>query len=61
MKKSVRLTAAALAAITAISCTSVASFADDTAADYVSNTSYENMLAGGWSVNGSYVAMSKNP
>ncbi len=61
MKKTIRLTAAALAAITAISCTSVASFADDTAADYIGNTSYENMLVGGWSVNDSYVAMSKNP
>lgn len=61
MKKSFRLTAAAIAAITAISCTSISSFAADTAADFAVNTAYENMLDGGWSVNGSYVSMSKNP
>ena len=60
MKKSIRLTAAAIAAITAISCTSIASFADDTAEDFVTATGYEDVLDGGWMVNGSYLAMSKN-
>ncbi|HBI51439.1 MAG TPA: hypothetical protein DDX72_01505 [Ruminococcaceae bacterium] len=58
MKKALKLTAAALAAISALSCTVFAVSAEDADASFVQE---DIPLSGGWTVNDSYVAMSKNP
>ena len=58
MKKALKLTAAALAAISALSCTAFAVSAEDADTSFVQE---DIPLSGGWTVNDSYVAMSKNP
>ncbi|MGN1339630.1 MAG: hypothetical protein ACI4WS_05015 [Oscillospiraceae bacterium] len=61
MKKTIRLTSAAMAAIIAMSCVSFAAFANDRSENIDSDAGYVEVLSGGWEVSGGYTAMSKNP
>ncbi|MBP3856005.1 MAG: hypothetical protein IK990_10400 [Ruminiclostridium sp.] len=69
MKNTVKTTTAVLAAIMAMSCTAVPAFAESTSeipSDYTAYTDTDMMDGGsfndgGWEINGSYIAMSKNP
>lgn len=61
MKKTIRLTSAAMAAIIAMSCVSFGAFAEDAAENINVDAGYVEVLSGGWEVNGGYTAMSKNP
>ena len=61
MRKTIRLTSAAMAAIIAMSCVSVAAFADDRSENIDRDSNYAEVLSGGWEVNGGYTSMSKNP
>ena len=58
MRKALKFTAAALAVISALSCTAVSVSAED--AD-TTLTEVSTPMTGGWAVNDSYAAMSKNP
>ena len=58
MKKSIRFTSAAMAALIAMSCAAFPAFADDTAPAV--DSGYTNEIAGGWEVNSGSTAMSKN-
>lgn len=60
MKKSIRFTSAAMAALIAMSCASFSAFADDTSANAADDSGYTEILAGGWEVNTGSTAMSKN-
>lgn len=59
MKKSIRFTSAAMAALIAMSCATFSAFADDTSAS-AEDYGYTEFLAGGWEVNTGSTAMSKN-
>ena len=59
MKKSIRFTSAAMAALIAMSCASFSAFADDTSVP-TDDSGYTEMLAGGWEVNTGSTSMSKN-
>ena len=62
MKKSVKLTAAVLAAIAAMSCTTFASFADRTTDTVIEDTFSDMPVAGGWSVNeGKNISLNASP
>ena len=61
MKKTIRFTSAAMAAIIAMSCASFAAFAEENAEYIEIGTDYVEMALGGWQANGGYTAMSKNP
>lgn len=59
MKKTIRLTSTAMAAIIAMSCVSLGAFADTSEPINIS-AGYE-VAVGGWEANGGYVTMSNNP
>ena len=62
MKKTLRTTAAVLAAIAAMSCTTFASFADITPDTVIGSTFADEPIAGGWSVNdGKNLSLSAAP
>lgn len=63
MKNTVKITAAAMAVIMAMSCTAIPAFADTTAETLSAEEAYTDMpISGGWSVNeSSNVSLSKNP
>lgn len=60
MKKTIRLTSAAMAAIIAVSCASIPVFAEEPVL-ISSGTAYAEEVSGGWEVNSGSTAMSKNP
>lgn len=59
MKKSIRFTSAAMAALIAMSCATFTTFADDSI-EPADDSGYTEFLAGGWEVNTGSTAMSKN-
>lgn len=59
MKKSIRFTSAAMAALIAMSCASFSAFAEDTSAP-AEDSGYTEAIEGGWEVNTGSTAMSKN-
>lgn len=59
MKKSIRFTSAAMAALIAMSCATFSAFADDSI-ELADDSGYTEFLAGGWEVNTGSTAMSKN-
>ncbi len=59
MKKSIRFTSAAMAALIAMSCATFSAFADDSI-ELADDSGYTDFLAGGWEVNTGSTAMSKN-
>lgn len=59
MKKSIRFTSAAMAALIAMSCATFSAFADDSIV-LADDSGYTEFLAGGWEVNTGSTAMSKN-
>lgn len=59
MKKSIRFTSAAMAALIAMSCAAFSAFADDSI-ELADDSGYTEFLAGGWEVNTGSTAMSKN-
>lgn len=61
MRKTVRLTAAAMAAIIAASCVSFGAFAENSADIIESEPSIADEILGGWEVSGNSSSMSKNP
>lgn len=61
MKKTIRLTSAAMAAIIAMSCVTFAAFADGAAENADISAGYEETITGGWEVSGGYTSMAKNP
>ena len=60
MKKSIRFTSAAMAALIAMSCASFSAFADDTTEPVVEDPGYTEFLAGGWEVNTGSTSISRN-
>lgn len=58
MKKSIRFTSAAMAAIIAMSCASFSAFAED--AEIIEGSGYVESIEGGWEVNSGSTAMTKN-
>lgn len=60
MKKTIRLTSAAMAAIIAISCVTFGAFADDTSEYLDIDAGYADVITGGWEVNSGSTSMSKN-
>ncbi|MGN1423228.1 MAG: DUF4367 domain-containing protein [Oscillospiraceae bacterium] len=61
MKKTIRSTAAAMAAIIAMSCVSFAALADDSYESIDGGAGYVETLSGGWQISGGSNAMNKNP
>ncbi len=59
MKKSIRFTSAAMAALIAMSCTAFSAFADDSIV-LADDSGYTEFLAGGWEVNTGSTSISKN-
>lgn len=59
MKKSIRFTSAAMAALIAMSCATFSAFADDTSVP-TDDSGYTEFLAGGWEVNTGSTSISKN-
>lgn len=59
MKKTIRLTSAAMAILIAMSCAAVPAFADDSE-DILEGASYSEPLSGGWEVNSGSTSISKN-
>ena len=59
MKKSIRFTSAAMAALIAMSCTAFSAFADDSI-ELADDSGYTEFLAGGWEVNTGSTSISKN-
>lgn len=59
MKKTIRFTSAAMAALIAMSCAAFSAFADDSI-ELADDSGYTDFLAGGWEVNTGSTAMSKN-
>lgn len=59
MKKSIRFTSAAMAALIAMSCTAFSAFADDST-ELADDSGYTEFLAGGWEVNTGSTSISKN-
>lgn len=58
MKKSIRFTSAAMAAIIAMSCASFSAFAED--AEIIEGSGYVESIEGGWEVNSGSTSMTKN-
>lgn len=59
MKKSIRFTSAAMAALIAMSCATFSAFADDSI-ELADDSGYTEFLAGGWEVNTGSTSISKN-
>ena len=59
MKKSIRFTSAAMAALIAMSCAAFSAFADDSI-ELADDSGYTEFLAGGWEVNTGSTSISKN-
>ena len=59
MKKTIRLTSAAIAVLIAMSCAAVPAFADESA-EITDGSAYAEEISGGWQVNSGSTAMSKN-
>jgi hypothetical protein len=59
MKKSIRFTSAAMAALIAMSCAAFSAFADDST-ELADDSGYTEFLAGGWEVNTGSTSISKN-
>lgn len=59
MKKSIRFTSAAMAALIAMSCATFSAFADDST-ELADDSGYTEFLAGGWEVNTGSTSISKN-
>lgn len=59
MKKSIRFTSAAMAALIAMSCATFSAFADDTSVP-TDDSGYTEFLAGSWEVNTGSTSISKN-
>ena len=59
MKKSIRFTSAAMAALIAMSCAAFSAFADDSI-EPADDSGYTEFLAGGWEVNTGSTSISKN-
>lgn len=59
MKKSIRFTSAAMAALIAMSCATFSAFADDSIV-LADDSGYTEFLAGGWEVNTGSTSISKN-
>lgn len=60
MKKSIRLTSAAMAALIAMSCASFSAIADAPSAEITEGIGYTDEILGGWQVNSDSTAMNKN-
>lgn len=61
MKKSIKSTAAVIAAVIAMSCVPFAAYADEPTESIDSSTSYTEYLDGGWEVSSGFISMSRNP
>lgn len=59
MKKSIRFTSAAMAALIAMSCATFSAFADDSI-ELADDSGYTEFLAGGWEINTGSTSISKN-
>ncbi len=59
MKKSIRFTSAAMAALIAMSCAAFSAFADDST-ELADDSGYTEFLVGGWEVNTGSTSISKN-